>query len=99
MCPCPNDPDLIGIVATKVKWSGQPVGKSTCWNRHGWVIRILEQPPRHHGGVTVSGSGDPTRIDSATCREIRESMVQYPRAPPGVEEQHSISIENCNSIH
>ena len=23
-------------------------------------------------------------------------MVQYPRAPPGVEEQHSISIENCN---
>ena len=58
MCACPNDPDLIGIVATKVKWSKQPVGKSTCWNRHGWVIRILEQPPRHRGRVTVSGSGD-----------------------------------------
>ena len=31
MCPSPNDPDLIGIVATKVKSSRECVGKSTCW--------------------------------------------------------------------
>ena len=45
--------------------------------------------------VIAAGSlylGRVTCIDSATCREIRESMVQYPRVPPGVEEQHSISI-------
>ena len=57
-----------------------------------------------HLGTATSSSrpghylGRVTRLDSATCRGIRESMVQYPRAPPGVEEQHSISIENCNSI-
>ena len=55
-CPrSPFSPKLLNQILPKltggcsrtsrcVKSSRECVGKSTCWNRHGWVSRILEQP-------------------------------------------------------